>query len=245
MRSASVLESPLARFMRSGMSFDRVAPLYRGLEWILAGTILQNARTCHFDRLGNARHILVVGEGIGRSLEQLVIRAPVAEITVIEASAAMIEIAKRRLSRMHLSVSRITWHHADIRSWDMEARSFDTVITPFVMDCFLPADVEAIVARIGGAVGPRGQWLYADFQIPACGWRRTRARLIHALMYRTFRTLVNLEAGKVAPAGPSLERAGFMLESRIERCGALISSELWRRPQRVPFLSCNGRDMSS
>ena len=212
------------------MSFDRVAPIYRGLEWILAGTILQNARTCHFDRLGVARHILVVGEGVGRSLEQLVDRAPLAEITVVEASSGMIEVARRRLSQKHVSVGRIAWHHADIRDWDIGARSFDTVITPFVIDCFLPADVEAIVTRIAGAVSPRGQWLHADFQIPSHGWRRTRARLIHALMYRTFRILVKLEAGKVAPAGPSLERAGFQLESKIERCGALICSELWRLP---------------
>jgi ubiquinone/menaquinone biosynthesis C-methylase UbiE len=214
--------------MRSGMSFDRVAPLYRGLEWILAGTILQNARTCHFNHLAEARRILVIGEGIGRSLEQLVRRAPAAEVTVVEASAGMIEVARRRLSQKHLSVDQITWHHADIRDWDIGTRSFDTVITPFVLDCFLPADVEAIVTRISGAMSPRGQWLHADFQIPPTGWRRTRARLIHAIMYRTFRILVKLEAGSVAPAGPSFERAGFQLESKIERCGALICSELWR-----------------
>ncbi|MBP7141616.1 MAG: class I SAM-dependent methyltransferase [Opitutaceae bacterium] len=213
------------------MNFDRLAPVYRGLEWVLAGSILQNARTCHFDRLGEARQILVVGEGVGRSLEQLVRRAPAAKITVVEASAGMIEVARRRLAGKHVSVDRVTWHHGDIRSWDIETRSFDTVITPFVMDCFLPADVEAIVARIRRAVSPGGQWLHADFQIPPRGWRRARARLIHALMYRTFRTLVNLEAGKVAPAGPSLERAGFRLESKVERCGALICSELWRLPR--------------
>ncbi len=216
--------------MQAGMNFDRLARGYRAMEWILAGTTLQHARTCHFDRLGSARHILILGEGIGRSLEGLVPCAPRAEIVVVESSATMIDVAKRRLSRQGIPTSHIHWHHADIRAWTSEeGRLFDTVITPFVMDCFTPAGVESIVARVAGLLTPTAQWLHADFHLPEQGWRRRRALLIHELMYRTFRVLARLEGTDVTPIGPFLHRAGFHLDAQAERCGSLVRSEAWSR----------------
>jgi len=216
--------------MGSGMSFDGVAPFYRGMERFLAGGILQKARTCHFDRLQAARSILIVGEGIGRSLEVLIPQAPLADITVVEASGGMIEVAHKRLQKGNLPTARVCWHQADIRSWDIAARSFDAVITPFVLDCFIRDDVDAVVSHIAGSVTPGGQWLHADFQIPPHGWRRARARLIHALMYRTFRTLVHLESREATPVAPYLQRSGFQLEAQAEFCARLIRSEVWRAP---------------
>ena len=222
--------------MQNRMNFDRLAPYYRAMEWISAGTTLQHARTCHFDRLGSARHILILGEGIGRSLERLVTHAPRAEIVVVEASAAMIDVARHRLARQGIPISRIDWQHADIRAWTAaEGRRFDAVITPFVLDCFAPADVEAIVVRVAGMLATPARWLHADFHLPAHGWRRRRARLIHALMYRTFRVLVRLEGTAVTPIGPFLHRAGFHLDAQAERCGSLVRSEAWSRgpPKRA------------
>lgn len=215
--------------MRSRMNFDRLAPYYRAMEWLSAGTTLQHARTCHFDRLGSARRILILGEGVGRSLEALVPHLSHAGIVVVEASAAMIAVARRRLTRKGIPVSRIDWQHADVRTWASTARPFDAVITPFVLDCFTPADVEAIVPRITGLLSTPAVWLHADFQIPARGWRRHRARLIHALMYRVFRTLVRLEGRAVTPLAPLLQRAGFHLDAHAERCAGLVCSEAWSR----------------
>ena len=222
--------------MQNRMNFDRLAPYYRAMEWISAGTTLQHARTCHFDRLRSARRILILGEGIGRSLERLVPLAPRAEIVVVEASAAMIDVARRRLARKGVPTSRIDWQQADIRAWTpAKGRFFDAVITPFVLDCFALADVEAIVTRVVGLLATPALWLHADFHLPTRGWRRQRARFIHALMYRTFRVLVRLEGTAVTPIGPFLHRAGFHLDVQTERCGSLVRSEAWSRDALRPL----------
>jgi hypothetical protein len=56
------------------MSFDRLAPHYRWLEWVLAGRKLQRCRTAFLDEIGRADATLLVGEGNGRFLGELLKR---------------------------------------------------------------------------------------------------------------------------------------------------------------------------
>ena len=52
------------------MSFDHLAPHYRWMEWLLAGSKPQRCRTTFLDTLPTARHALLLGEGNGRFLRE-------------------------------------------------------------------------------------------------------------------------------------------------------------------------------
>jgi len=217
-------------------SFDRLPPHYRWMEAMLAGSILQRARTRWFDHLSGRRRLLIVGEGPGRTLEVIRRRLPALAVTVVEASGGMIAAAKRRLAKTQIDAENVTWIHADVRSWlaertvrtngENEAR-FDAVLTPFVLDCFSPKDVDAIVAGIARQTSDDALWLLSDFCVPASGWKRWRARWVHGVMYAFFRAATRLDARRLTPPDDALMRAGFALTERALFNAELIHSDVW------------------
>jgi ubiquinone/menaquinone biosynthesis C-methylase UbiE len=102
-----------AIFMNSPRNFDRLAGIYRALEYIAFGRDLERARFFHLDRLSESRSILVLGEGDGRCLERLVSAAPKARIDCLDFSPAMLACAARRIVD-HEAVQRVTFRQADL-----------------------------------------------------------------------------------------------------------------------------------
>ena len=77
---------------------------------------------------------------------------------------------------------------------------------------------------------PEARWIISDFTVPERGWRRLRARAIHALMYAFFRVTTRLPARHWTKPDPMLERAGFRLTGRRTTEWGLLQADLWRRP---------------
>lgn len=211
------------------MNFDLLAPFYRWIEIISAGRKLQQCRTAFLDELPAPRRILILGEGHGRSVVECLRRFPMADITCVEASASMIEQARRNLDRHGLNESRVQFIHSDVLAWQAPAGAFDLVITHFFLDCFAPNQLEVLVPMISKATTPDANWLIADFQIAPIGWRRWRSQLILWLLYRFFRLTTRLTAQELTPPDKLLEQAGFTLSKRIEFEWALLKSEWWRK----------------
>ena len=93
-------------------TFDRLAGIYRGLERLAFGRDLERARFCWLERLSACRSMLILGEGDGRCLERLVRVAPVAHIHCVDASAAMLTRAARRIAGTEAE-SRVRFEQAD------------------------------------------------------------------------------------------------------------------------------------
>ena len=80
------------------MSFDRLAPHYRWMECVLAGSKLQRCRTAFIDNVSVARRALLLGEGNGRFLVELFRARPDIHVTCVDASSAMLARALRMSS---------------------------------------------------------------------------------------------------------------------------------------------------
>ena len=65
--------------------------------------------------------------------------------------------------------------------------------------------------------------------MPERGWRRWRARAIHALMYAFFRVATRLPARRHTNPDPFLLRAGFRLRGRRTSEWGLLQADLWQR----------------
>lgn len=206
------------------MSFDRLAPHYRWLEAVLAGGVLQRARVAHLATLDEAENILLLGEGPGRFLAALRERRPDVPVTVVEESEAMIAEARR-----HAPDGPTEWVQADLRDWQPPAARWDALVSHCVLDCFSAETLATLVPRLAGAARPQATWLITDFALPEPGWRRTRARAIHSLMYGSFRATTGLEARRWVDPTPWMEAAGFRLSSRNHYNHGLIRADCWQR----------------
>ena len=214
------------------MSFDRLAPHYRWMEFVLAGDKLQRCRTAFLDSAIGSNRILIMGEGNGRFLAECHRRLERARITCVDSSRRMLDLARSRLRRENLSVAEIDFVHTDALAWSPPPHTFDVVVTHFFLDCFRPEQLTRLVSVLATAAKPNALWLLADFYLPLSGLRRARARIIHQLMYWFFRAACRLPARALCPPDAALAAHHFVLQDRLTTDWGLLHSDLWVRRGR-------------
>jgi SAM-dependent methyltransferase len=199
------------------------------MEAVAAGRIMQRCRTSFLAETVGRQRALLVGEGPGRFLVELLRTAPRIEVTVLEQSARMIREAKSRVEKRGLDASRVEFHAMNALSWTPPAQGFDLIATHFFLDCFGPEELDVLVGKLGQSATEDARWLLGDFCIPKRGWRRFRARVIHATMYAFFRAATGLSAKRLTPPDPFLQKAGFQQAERRLFSLGLLHSDLWVR----------------
>jgi hypothetical protein len=73
------------------------------------------------------------------------------------------------------------------------------------------------------------QWLLSDFQIPASGWRRLRARIWLTILYAFFRCVAKITARTVPPAEAILAATSFKQVARKNYSAEMLYSTLYER----------------
>jgi SAM-dependent methyltransferase len=220
-------------------SFDRLAPAYQALELATFGPLLHRCRTAHLDRLRDCRRALVLGDGDGRFLTDLLRANPTITVDTVDVSAGMLAAARRRVRGVPGAADRVRFVAADARTDPLPGAGYDLVVTNFFLDCFRPAELAAVVARAAEACAPDAIWLDGDFRLPRAGWERFAARLALAGMYAFFRLVTRIPAGRLANPTPLLTAAGFRLEAETTWLKGFLSSRLWVRGAelRIPVVA--------
>lgn len=217
------------------MSFDVLAAHYRWMELVLAGGKLQRCRTAFLGQVSHRQNALLVGEGNGRFLVDCRRRLAHARITCVDASARMLTSARRRLEKAPLSLDKVELIHADALGWQAPKGKFDLIVTHFFLDCFRPEQLREVIKLLATAGTSDASWLLADFHIPPAGFRRSRALIIHWLMYCFFRVVTGLPGKCLSVPDAWLEECGFKLEARKLSDWGLLHSDRWERnrPQEI------------
>lgn len=217
--------------MSGAPGFDRLARIYRLLEYGVFGGMLQRARTALLAPLATCQDVLVVGDGDGRGLRALLDLAPAIRCTSLDASAAMLRQADRRVRRAHPE-AQVTWLCEDVRRWRPAPAAYDAVVTAFVLDCFTAEEVERIVSTIVAGLRPGGQWLFVDFDRPSGGIGRIEADVLVPFLYAFFRWQTGIAARALPPSAAILEGHGLVaVETRTFRRG-LVRATRYERPSR-------------
>lgn len=211
------------------MSFDRLAPHYRWMECLLAGGKLQRCRTAFIGDIPPPRRVLMMGEGNGRCLVELLRAFPAAHFMCVDASARMLECARARVQARGLSDSEIEFIHADALQWQPPPARFDLLVTHFFLDCFRAEQLAVLVPRLAAAATLDARWLLADFCEPASGLAKWRARWILRAMYFFFRRVTRLPARRLTPPDAFLQHSGFTLRERRLSDWGLLHGDLWLR----------------
>jgi SAM-dependent methyltransferase len=207
------------------MQIGRLAPWYRWIEYAAYGRALERRRFAFLRRLAGARHVLVLGEGDGRTVARLLKIAPQAQFDVVEVSPEMIALARGRVGDSR----RVHFQQGDARTHEWLAGGYDGIVTNFFLDCFTDDDLTHLVPKLADALAPEGIWIVGEFAIPPRGWRRLHARTWIWTMYRFFGITTGLRAQRLPAIERLMREAGMMrVEQQSERAGLMIS-EVWRR----------------
>jgi SAM-dependent methyltransferase len=206
-------------------NFDRLAAIYRWLEWAAFGPFLGRCRTAFLGELADCRQALVLGDGDGRFTARLLAAHPDLQVDAVDASSAMLRALRHRAGP---HADRLRTYRADVRTWLPQGISYDLVITHFFLDCLSTAEVEALAAEVRLRTPTRARWLVSEFAIPAAWPWRSLARAIVAALYAAFGWLTGLRVRQLPDHTAALARAGFVLEKRRTWLGGLLTSEMWR-----------------
>jgi ubiquinone/menaquinone biosynthesis C-methylase UbiE len=204
------------------MNCDRIARLYRWIEYAAFGNALQRRRTAFVDEAAHARRVLALGDGDGRALLALLRAAPSARVDYVDTSTKMLELARARVDRA--DANRVEFRKADARDVPWEESEYDLIVTHFFLDCFGERDLPLLVDKIARTAGPEARWIVSEFR-PV----NRAARLCIAAMYLFFGTAADLKTRNLADHHPHLLRKGFRLRRSELACGGMLASELWIR----------------
>jgi ubiquinone/menaquinone biosynthesis C-methylase UbiE len=212
------------------VSFDAIAHWYRTLEWIAFGDDLQRCRIACLGEIAQPRRALIVGEGNGRFLCELLRQHPGVEVDCVDASQRMLQLARRRLEReLPAQLEHVRFLQHDLTSWSPPEHHYDLLVTHFFLDCFAEVQLAAITRKLAQATADRACWLLADFCLPAKGVVRFRTRAWLAVMYRFFRLTAGIDARRLVDPTPFLREEGFVLVRQHSLRKGMLKSEMWRR----------------
>jgi SAM-dependent methyltransferase len=206
-------------------NFDRIAHPYRSCEYLTLGRSLERARSHFLPRLLTSRNALVLGDGDGRFLAQLLAANPQLRATVVDTSAAMLDLLSKRCASHS---GRLQIHHADaLTEITFGPQPFDLVVTHFFLDCLTQPQLNTLVQKIAPMLAPGAFWLLSDFHVPDNALR-TPARLFINGLYLSFRVLTGLRTTHLPDYEGTLAESGFACVSDRSFLGGLLIAQLWQ-----------------
>ena len=107
-------------------NFNRLARLYRWMEFFSFGPWLWWTRCAFLGELGSCRRALILGDGDGRFAARLLHANPTVQIDAVDASSAMLKGLRRRAGP---HAPRVRTHLADARQWQLPAPGADLLPT--------------------------------------------------------------------------------------------------------------------
>jgi ubiquinone/menaquinone biosynthesis C-methylase UbiE len=216
-------------------NFDLIARPYRWLEHLTLGRTLERCRLHYLPNLLQQRQALILGDGDGRFLAQLLARNPRLQADAVDTSATMLQLLRKRceLSAPNASV-RLQTHHANALTFSIETKSYDLVVTHFLLDCLTQPELEDLITRITPSLTPGALWLVSDFRIPG-GPMRLPAKFIVRALYLAFRVLTGLRTTHLPSHTTPLTKAGLTQIAHHYHLAGLLFTELWQTtPTSLP-----------
>ncbi len=204
-------------------NFDAIAKLYRRLEYLTLGPLLQRCRTHFIPALLQQHRALVFGDGDGRFLAELLRANATLQADAVDTSAAMLELLRHNCGE---AADRLRTRQADARDF-IPSGSYDLIVTNFFLDCLTQPELDVFVQRIALSLAPEGLWLVSDFRVPG-GPLRLPARIFVRSLYLAFRILTGLRTTRLPDHHLPLRAANFTRAARHISLFGILMTELWQ-----------------
>lgn len=206
-------------------NFDRLAGVYRWMEWLSFGGRLWRCRCAFLPEIRTPRRALVLGDGDGRFTARLLRENPRVRVDAIDLSPAMLASLMERAGKDRARVRPLL---ADVREGLPDAEGYDLVVTHFLLDCLTTSEVEALAARVRRKLADDALWVVSEFAVPQGWFGRFVARPVVSLLYWAFGWMTGLRVRRLPDWTEALERAGFVRLQRRNWLWGLLTSEIWQ-----------------
>jgi ubiquinone/menaquinone biosynthesis C-methylase UbiE len=205
-------------------NFDRIARIYRWAEYLTLGPLLQRTRTHFLPQLPSCNRALILGDGDGRFLAQLLAHQPNLRALAVDTSATMLHLLRHRCAP---SAARLQTLQASALTVT-PATGTGLITTHFFLDCLTQPEVDALTHNLAAQLAPGTLWLLSDFGQPRPRALRPLASLYIRALYLAFRILTGLRVTHLPDPQTSLRNAGFHRIAHHDLLFGLIYTEIWQ-----------------
>ena len=211
------------------VNFDPIARPYRWLEYLILGRTLERCRLHYLPNLLQQKRALILGDGDGRFLAELLAQNPHIQADAVDTSATMLELLRRRCEAAAPNIApRLQTHHTSALNFSPQQKeTYDLVVTNFFLDCLTQSELNNLIHRIAKNIPPGALWLISDFRIPP-GPMHLPVKLLVRSLYLAFRILTGLRTTQLPDYASALTQAGFVQISHQHRLAGILTTELWR-----------------
>ena len=217
--------------------FDLIAHPYKFLEYLTLGSSLQRCRTYFLSQLLQQKSALVLGDGDGRFLAELLTSNPTLQAEAVDTSRAMLHLLTTHCAPNR---RRIQTHHTSALTF-VPTQTYDLVVTNFFLDCLTQAELNRLVRNLTPHLEPGALWLVSDFRIPT-NRIRPLARVLVRILYYAFRLLTGLRTTQLPDHAAPLAAAGCTRIAHHYSLAGILTTELWQRQgQRAPEIKARLR----
>jgi len=184
--------------LRTFNQFDRIARVYDALATLVFGKSIVASQRFFLSEIPPQANVLVLGGGTGWILHEIAKTNGSCEIWYIDASAKMIEHARKNAGA--LRVHFIHGTEDDIPP----AIPFNVLITNFYLDLFDEQSLDAVVRKVTFSLTDNACWIVTDFLD-----RKRWQRLLLAVMYSFFNVVAHLENRHLPDWNAAIQRRGY------------------------------------
>ncbi|HEY1993972.1 MAG TPA: class I SAM-dependent methyltransferase [Edaphobacter sp.] len=207
--------------------FNLIARPYRWFEYLTLGRALERCRDHFLGQLCDRRRALVLGDGDGRFLAQLLAHNPHLRADAVDTSITMLRLLRQRSEAATPDANtRLNIHHCDALTFPLAGR-YDLVITHFFLDCLTQADLDTLVTQVASVLSPGGLWLVSDFRTPT-GFMRLPAMALIRGLYFAFRVLTGLRTVRLPDHVTPFTRSGLIRVAQRHSFAGMLTTELWQ-----------------
>lgn len=216
---------PVSVPLREGLTnFDRLAAVYRWMEWLSFGPVLWWCRCAFLGEMRDRRRALIFGDGDGRFTARLLGENPGMQIETIDASPAMLAALLRRA---RANAVRVQTACLDARDWQPGSAFHDLIVTHFFLDCLSSREVQSLAVRVRESAQPHAIWVVSEFVVSESRFGRWIAQPVVSTLYRAFGVLTGLRQRRLPGHREAMRAAGFHLLREKRWLAGLLVSELW------------------
>jgi tRNA (cmo5U34)-methyltransferase len=208
-------------------NFDSIAPYYDSLSRLVFGNALRRAQVEHLGAIPEQAHVLLIGGGSGWLLKQLRLQKPQIQVTYLESSSKMLELAQKHCKQLAIPTAAVSFRLGDEDSLQPN-ESFDVILTPFLLDLFPDDRLQHLMDRLYTALHPGGLWLFSDFwpvHKPAPHWQRLMLRS----MYTFFGLVSGVRATRLPDFGLHFQRLHLQEKTNTSFYSGLIQAKVYRK----------------
>ena len=210
-------------------NYDLIASWYDCLSRMVFLKSQVNAQKEQLSFIKNHQKILIIGGGTGWILEEIAKTHQNLQITFVEISANMIQLAKQK----KCDKNQVTFVNLPIENFTDE-ESYDVIITAFLFDNFARNRAEMVFEKLHHRLKEKGLWLFSDFsnQHTTKRWQF----MFLKTMYFFFKKIAQVEAKELVDMYPYFIKKNYSVLQKKQYYGSFIDAIVFEKNKITPII---------